>query len=55
MTHPFSLLARQAQMPDQMPPTGPRPVPPDPDLPEAIEEPPAGLPVPPDPPPPTQH
>lgn len=41
------------QMPDQMPPTGPVPVPPGPDLPEPIEEPPTGIPTPPDVPPPT--
>jgi hypothetical protein len=54
MTHPFVTVA-WSQMPDQMPPIGPRPVPPNPDLPLPVEEPPDGLPMPPDPPPPTRH
>lgn len=52
MTHQ-PRLPSQFQMPDQAPPTGPIPVPPDPDLPTPIEEPPTGIPTPPDAPPPT--
>ena len=44
--------ARRAQMPEPLPPSGPPPMPPDPDLPNPVEEPPGGLPIPADPPPP---
>ncbi len=47
--------AWRTQMPEPLPPSGPPPVPPDPDLPTPVEEPPGSLPIPGDvPPPPMQ-